>query len=80
MSFIEPERLTITCHKGEVLWIAHCLECDIIDTAPTYEAAMTGIQRLLRVHLEYGRQNDSNALHDAPTGYWPTPQTKEVEK
>jgi hypothetical protein len=58
------------------LWLAHCLECDLMCSGDSYSHAMERMKSLLAAHLAHGMKEGSNMLQNAPLQYWPIPDDR----
>ncbi len=54
------------------IWIAHCLELDIVATADSLEQAKNDLFDLIKAQLDYALENDNMAYfyHAAPREIW----------
>ncbi|MGB6065149.1 MAG: hypothetical protein WBG50_10085 [Desulfomonilaceae bacterium] len=54
------------------LWIAHCLELDIVATADSAETAASDISELIRAQVGYAIAHDNldHLYHPAPSEVW----------
>lgn len=50
--------------------VAHCLEFDIVCTAPQIDEALTRMDVLILSHLKYARENNLNPNGQAPPEAW----------
>ncbi len=55
-------------HRG--LYVAHCLEFDLVITAKTIHEVKNKMRALLITHLEYAVDNNSSPALSAPQEYW----------
>lgn len=57
--------------EGE-LWVAHCLELDIVATADTRDQAQDDIEDLIAAQVNYALENDNleYLYHSAPAAVW----------
>lgn len=62
----------ILAKKEEDLWIAHCLELDIVSTAKTLRTVKKEILDLIITQIDYAFSNDNleNLYHPAPAEIW----------
>ncbi len=62
----------ILIEKEEDLFIAHCLELDIVATAETMDQVKKDIIDLMAAQVEYAFSNDNleNLYHPAPPEIW----------
>jgi hypothetical protein len=67
-----PVSFSILIREDDGLFVAHCLELDIVATGPTLTEAKTCIIDLIRAQLDYAFNNDNldNLYHPAPREVW----------
>jgi hypothetical protein len=64
--------------RGVIL--AHCLDFDLVTTAPSLHEVKSKMQALLMAHLEYAEQHDLDPFCRAPQEFWDRAmQFKEME-
>ncbi|MGH7900893.1 MAG: hypothetical protein ACRENZ_04075 [Thermodesulfobacteriota bacterium] len=51
--------LDVICYKEDELWVAHCLQLDLVTTANTSEQAFCDMEDVVRTHIEYIIKNDN---------------------
>ena len=58
--------------RDEESYIAHCLELDIVATAPTLEQVKDDINSLIKTQVDFAFNNDNldNLFHSAPKEVW----------
>ncbi len=54
------------------MWVAHCLELDVVATSDTEEGAVTDIADLIRAQVSYAISHDNleYLYHPAPSEVW----------
>jgi hypothetical protein len=52
------------------MYVAHCLEFDIVVTAKTLHEVKNKMRSLLVTHLEYALENNINPSSSTPQAYW----------
>ena len=64
--------ILIKLDDEEKVWLAHCLELDIVATAPTFDDAKKDILSLMEAQISYAFSNDNvdNLFHSAPGSAW----------
>jgi len=62
----------ILAKKEEGIWVAHCLELDIVATAKTLSVLKKEIVDLIITQVDYAFSNDNldNLYHPAPQEIW----------
>ncbi|MDY7037350.1 MAG: hypothetical protein SV375_14440 [Thermodesulfobacteriota bacterium] len=62
----------ILAKKENKIWIAHCLELDIVSTAKTLNILKKEIVDLIIAQIDYAFSKDNldNLYHPAPTEVW----------
>lgn len=62
----------ILIKEEEDMWVAHCLELDIVATADSLEAVEKDIKDLVITQVDYAFSNDNleNLYHPAPPETW----------
>ena len=62
----------ILIKKEDEMWMAHCLELDIVSVAETKEAVVAELKDLIIAQIEYAFQNDNldNLYKAAPASVW----------
>ena len=68
-----PDHLLETsasCNLG--VWVAHCLELDLVAVAPSRQEAEEDLQSIIRAQIEYCINNDNmeNLFRSAPQELW----------
>ena len=63
---------SILLRKQEDLWIAHCLELDLVAAAPSMQDAETDLLSIIDEQVQYCVTNNNmeNLFHDAPKEVW----------
>lgn len=64
---VYPEEL-----KGKLLYCAHCLDFDIVESGETQEESMSNLEDVIDAYIRYALENDCfDHLHrPAPQKYW----------
>lgn len=64
--------LDIVIYREDGLWVAHCLQLDIVAASQTVEEAQSEIMELIKAHTEYTIEHDDweHFYHPAPDKYW----------
>ncbi len=64
--------LDIICYKEEDLFVAHCLQLDLVTTAMSVPQAYTDMEELIKTHITYAIQNNNldNLFKPAPPDIW----------
>jgi len=64
--------ILIKFDSEEKVWLAHCLELDIVTTAPEFEEAKKDILSLMEAQIGYAFTHDNvdNLYHSAPRSVW----------
>ncbi|HML96587.1 MAG: hypothetical protein IT344_04115 [Candidatus Dadabacteria bacterium] len=64
--------LDIVIYREDGLWVAHCLQLDIVAASQTVEEAQSEIMELIKAHTEYTIEHDDweHFYHPAPERYW----------
>ena len=62
----------ILAKKESDMWLAHCLELDIVATAKTITTLKKEIENLIITQIDYAFSNDNldNLYHPAPAEVW----------
>lgn len=62
----------ILLEEEDGLFVAHCLELDIVATGETFHAARRDLIDLIKAQVAYAFANDNldNLYHPAPAGVW----------
>ena len=62
--------VTIEKDTEKSVYVAHCLEFDLVTTAKTESLAVERIEKLLVGHIMYGLQENLDPYSRAPKHYW----------
>ncbi|VAX17739.1 hypothetical protein MNBD_NITROSPINAE03-236 [hydrothermal vent metagenome] len=64
--------ILIKFDDDEKIWLAHCLELDIVATARKFEDAKADIMSLMEAQIGYAFSHDNvdNLYHSAPRSAW----------
>jgi len=64
--------LDVVVYKEDDLFVAHCLQLDLVTTAKTIEQACCDIEDVIKTHITYAIENDNleNLLKPAPPEIW----------
>lgn len=62
--------LRAVVYKEEDLFVAHCLEMDIVGSGNSPEKAIDQMQELLEAQFDLSIKNNLEIIHPAPEGYW----------
>ena len=62
----------ILIREDEEIYIAHCLELDVVTSSPTLEIVEADIMSLITAQIEYAFENNNldNLFHPAPPEVW----------
>jgi hypothetical protein len=65
-------KVLVRCEEG--LWVAHCLELDLVTEADTREQACEDMADVITAHVRYALENDNMEYlyHPAPQEVWKT--------
>ncbi|MGH7800127.1 MAG: hypothetical protein ACREOW_05785 [Thermodesulfobacteriota bacterium] len=64
--------LDVVCYKEGNLFIAHCLQLDLVTAAKTTEQAFYDMENIIKTHIAYAIENDNleNLFKPAPLEIW----------
>jgi hypothetical protein len=63
-------RLNVLTYQEDDLWIARCLEMDIIGHGDTREEATECLAHTMFAHMEAAKEHGFNIFRPAPREYW----------
>lgn len=64
--------LSILIRHQDDIWVAHCLELDLVVVAPSMKEAEEDLKSIMRAQIEYCIDNDNmdNLFRRAPQEMW----------
>ena len=64
--------LDVVCYKEDDLFVAHCLQLDLVTTATTVHQACIDLEGIIKAHLQYAIENENldNIFKPAPQEIW----------
>jgi len=64
--------MDVVCYKEDDLFVAHCLQLDLVTTATTVHQACINMEDVIKAHITYALNNNNlkNIFKPAPPEIW----------